>query len=214
MTRREAENHPHRFSAEGDFIERLEGPERSALIPRDVIIPRMHLTESDTLADLGSGIGYFSLPIAKLVKSVISVDLEPKMHEVLSSRMRAEGTNNIDMLRASITDLPIAGGSVDRVLAAFVYHEVDNPKGLMSEAFRVLRKDGVLTIIDFQKRETVIGPPMSERKTPEQVIRSAPKGFESDERDESEVYYQLSFRKGFQRPGRDSDPSPELDRLG
>jgi ubiquinone/menaquinone biosynthesis C-methylase UbiE len=189
------ETHPHRFSAEGDFIERLEGPERSALIPREVIIPRMGLGRGDTLVDLGSGVGFFSVPISKKVGRVISIDLEPKMHEVLSSRIRADGLDNIDLLKAEITDIPLADASVDHVLAAFVYHEVDSPRELMVEGARVLRERGVMTVIDFQKKDTPVGPPVAERKSPAQVIRSAPKGMEMVSRFDSDVYYQLAFRR-------------------
>lgn len=195
MTKRNAENRSHRFSAKGDFIERLEGRERIALIPREVIIPRMRLKRSETLVDLGSGIGYFSLPMAKRVKLVISVDIEPKMHEVLSSRIRAGAVKNIEPLRAEITNLPIADASVDHVLVAFVYHEIKDRKRLMAEASRVLKNRGILTVVDFEKRETSIGPPVEERKTPAQVIRSAPMNLRIVSRYSSEVFYQLEFEK-------------------
>jgi ubiquinone/menaquinone biosynthesis C-methylase UbiE len=187
--------HAHRFSAEGDLIERLEGPERSALLPREVIIPRMELGGGETLVDLGSGVGFFSIPISKKVGRVISIDIEPKMHEVLSSRIRADGLGNIDLIRAEITDIPLADASVDRVLAAFVYHELDSPRELMVEGARVLRDGGVMTVIDFQKKDTPIGPPVAERKSPAQVIRSAPRSMEMVSRFDSDVYYQLAFRR-------------------
>jgi ubiquinone/menaquinone biosynthesis C-methylase UbiE len=194
MAKHKAKARPHRFSAEGDFIERLEGPERRAAIPREEIIPRMNLNRDDTLVDLGSGVGYFSVPIAKRVKTVVSVDLEPKMHEILSSRILGDEIENIELLRAEITDLPIADDSVDHVLAAFVYHEVEAPRRLMNESARVLRLGGTLTVLDFQKRETSIGPPLSERKTPRQVVRSSPKSLVLESTHETEVFYMLVFR--------------------
>jgi ubiquinone/menaquinone biosynthesis C-methylase UbiE len=187
--------HSRRFSAEGDFVERLEGPERRAAIPTGEIVPRMGLRSNDTIVDLGAGIGYFSIPIAERVKRVISVDLEPKMLEILSSRIRTSGIQGVEPIRAEITSLPIADGSVDAVLAAFVYHEVDDRKMLMAEASRVLRSGGAITVIDFQKRETAIGPPVSERKTPKDVLRSVPEGLSLVEKHETDVYYQLEFRK-------------------
>lgn len=195
MSKSAKENHPHRFSAEGDFIERLEGLERRAAIPREEIIPRMNLKKDDTLVDLGSGIGYFSIPIAERVGKVVSVDLEPKMLEVLSSRIRNSGVRNVELLNAEITRLPIASGSIDHVLAAFVYHEVDNPKELMAESSRILRKGGFLTVLDFQKRETSIGPPVSERKTPKQVLSSSPKSLVLQSVREYDVFYILRFMK-------------------
>ena len=195
MPQRGSGAHPHRFSAEGDFIERLEGPERSALIPREAILPRMRLEKSHTLVDLGSGIGYFSIPISSLVKRVVAVDLEPKMHEVLAARIRERSLRNIDLLRAQITALPILDSSVEHVLAAFVYHEVDSPRDLMAEGARILRTRSAMTVIDFQKRETSIGPPVSERKTPDQIRRSAPRSLTLRSIFETDVFYMLRFAK-------------------
>lgn len=155
----------------------------------------MGLGAEDTLVDLGSGVGFFSIPISRRVGRVISIDLEPKMHEVLASRVRSDALDNIDLLRAEITEIPLADASVDHVLAAFVYHEVDSPSDLMSEGARVLRERGLLTVIDFQKKDTPIGPPVSERKTPEEVIRSAQKHMAMRARYDSDVFYQLEFRR-------------------
>ena len=173
----------------------MEGPERRAAIPREEIIPRMGLRSTDTVVDLGAGSGYFSIPMADRVSRVVSVDLEPKMLEVLSSRLHGNGIQRVELLKAEITNLPIADESVDAVLAAFVYHEVASRKKLMSEASRVLRVGGFLTVIDFQKRETAMGPPVSERKTPTEVIKSSPSNLCLAQRHEAEVYYQLRFTK-------------------
>jgi len=184
-----------RFSAEGDFLDRLEGPERMAAIPRDEILPRMVLSRTQTVVDLGAGSGYFSLPIAERVRRVISVDLEPKMLGVLAQRIRLSGILNIDLLRAEITHIPVKDDSADHVLAAFVYHEVDRPTRLMFESSRVLRPGGILTVLDFQKKETAIGPPVSERKTPTQAIRSAPDELHLHSMHEADVYYQIELVK-------------------
>jgi len=187
--------HGQRFSAEGDFFDRLEGPERMAAVPRDEIFPRMILSKTQSVVDLGAGTGYFSLPIAERVRRVISIDLEPKMLDVLSQRIRLAKIPNIDLLRAEITRIPLSDDSVDRVLAAFVYHEVGRPARLMFESSRVLKPGGTLTVLDFQRKETAIGPPVSERKTPTQVIRSAPDELELHSMHEADVYYQIELVK-------------------
>jgi ubiquinone/menaquinone biosynthesis C-methylase UbiE len=187
--------HGHRFSAEGDFLDRLEGPERMAAIPRDEILPRMILGRNHTVVDLGAGTGYFSLPIAEKVRRVISIDLEPKMLDVLGQRIRLAGVPNIELLRAEATHIPLADDSMNHVLAAFVYHEVDRPARLMFESSRVLKPGGILTVLDFQKKETTIGPPVSERKTPTQVIRSAPDELHLHSMHEADVYYQIELVK-------------------
>ena len=187
--------HGHKFSAEGDFLERLEGPERMAAIPRDEILPRMGLSRTQTVVDLGAGSGYFSLPLAERVRRVVSIDVEPKMLGVLDQRIRLAGISNIDLVRGEITHIPIVDDSMDHVLAAFVYHEVDRPARLMFESMRVLKPGGSVTVLDFQKKETVIGPPINDRKTSAQVVRSAPDELRLESMHDADVYYQLEFRK-------------------
>ena len=147
------------------------------------------------MVDLGAGSGYFSLPIADKVRKVISVDLEPKMLSVLAERIRLAGIQNIELIRGEITHIPLSDDSVDQVLAAFVYHEVSRPSRLMFESSRVLKPGGTLTVLDFQKHETAIGPPVSERKTPTQVTHSAPDELQLRAMHEAEVYYQMELVK-------------------
>jgi len=172
-----------------------------AAVPRDEIIPKMYLTPVQTLVDLGCGSGYFSLPIAKKVRRVISIDLEPKMIEVLGQRVRLGSIPNVELIRAEITQIPLVDDSVDRVLAAFVFHEVNRPARLMFESCRVLKPGGMMTIIDFQKKETPIGPPVSERKTPTQVVKSSPDELHLHSMHEADVYYQMEFVKRPQTSG-------------
>jgi ubiquinone/menaquinone biosynthesis C-methylase UbiE len=186
---------PHRFSAEGDFVSRLEGPERRKAIPAGSVIKNMHPSGKEKVVDLGAGIGYFSIPLSSVVKEVLAVDMEPKMLEILRGRVRERGIPNIVPMRADMLRLPLPDGSADRVLAAFVYHEVESQKKLIGEAARILRPKGRLTIIDFQKKETPMGPPVEERKPPEHVKRTAAKAFQLAQDIEEDVYYQLEFEK-------------------
>jgi ubiquinone/menaquinone biosynthesis C-methylase UbiE len=183
--------HEHRFSAEGDFIERLEGLERRESIPIEVILLKLGLGRDDVVADLGAGIGYFTFPVAREVREVIAIDMEPKMLEIISKRVRERDADNVRVLRGEITELPLAGSSIGHVLAAFIYHEVDSQERLIGECARVLRRHGSLSVIDFQKRDTPFGPPVKERKKPEDVLRTSSKWFTLVSRFETEIFYQL-----------------------
>ena len=195
LFRGEVASTPHRFSASEGFVERLEGEERRRAIPVERILPILQLSRSTTLLDIGAGIGYFSIPISKEIKSVIALDLEPKMFEVLSGRIESLGVSNIHLLRGDMLSLPLADGFVDHVFAAFVYHEVASTSKLIHECCRVLRSHGRLTILDFQKKETGIGPPVSERKTPAQVLRAVSGKFKLLSRTDEDIYYILNLAK-------------------
>ena len=194
-TRRGTRKATHRFSASGDFVERLEGPERRKAIPKEDIVPKLGLSKRDIVVDLGAGIGYFTSPMAERASEVICIDIEPQMLSILASRMRGLGAGNVRLIRGEMTALPIADSSIDLVLAAFVYHEVADHAKLMDECARVLKLSGHLVVIDFQKRRTTIGPPVSERKTPAHVLRTARSTFRLDARYETDVFYMLHLAR-------------------
>lgn len=176
-------------------MSRLEGSERRRLIPKDEVVAFLGLTRKDLLLDLGAGIGYFSIPASKRAGSVIALDMEPKMLEVFANRIAKNRLANIELVRGDIGALPMTHASAGHILAAFVYHEVPSPKKFMRECARVLSSGDHLTIVDFQKRETPIGPPVEERKTPREVLRTASEEFEIESRRETDVYYALKLRK-------------------
>jgi len=186
---------PHKFEPRDDFVERLEGAERAAALPLDKIVPAMSLAGSDTVVDLGSGTGYFSLPMSRLVKRVVSLDIEPKMVRYLRGRLKSEGAENAEPVQADVMTPPIASEVAGHVLAAFIYHEVRSPRLLLRECARILVPSGRLTVIDFQKRETGFGPPVRDRVTPEEVVTVAQDFFALTWRRDTDVYYQLELIK-------------------
>lgn len=184
-------NKAHKFEASEGFVKHLEARRKS--IPPEDIVGRMALSGAETVVDLGAGIGYFSVPLASMAGELVAIDSEPKMLSILSERAHPSGPGSISLVLGDIVALPLADGSVDHVFAAFVYHEVADQSELMSEAARVLRPMGRLTVVDFQKRMSGDGPPIWVKKKPEHVERSASPWFKATTRFETHVYYQLGF---------------------
>ena len=186
----------HRFDPSSNPLERLEGRERREAVPAEDVVGRLGLQSRHTVLDLGIGTGYFALPMAARAGWVLGVDIEPKMLSILSDRLRQGGAGNISLLRADMLGLPLVDGSVDRILAAFVYHEVDDKTALVRECARALVPGGSLTVVDFQKHSTApLGPPVSIRRTSAHVIRMASQAFSLKSDFRTEVYYQLQFTK-------------------
>lgn len=187
--------HSHKFEADGDFMGHLEGEERQSKIPAVEVVQRMGLSGDETVVDLGAGTGYFTFPIAKRSHRVVAVDIEPKMISVLNKRISESGAANVQPLEAEMTSVPLPDASADRILAAFVYHEVDSQERLLKECHRLLRPSGKLTVIDFQKRLTGDGPPIWVRKKPKHVLATAGSMFKLVGRHDTKVFYQLELEK-------------------
>ncbi len=157
---------PNRFK--GDFS-RLESEERKKILPVGHILQEMNIQRGDTLLDFGCGIGYFSIPALDFVGdegSVIAVDVSIDMLQELGKR--ADYRKNLKIVHAD----SLIGLTANIILLSMVLHEVDNPKEFLQICFAVLKPHGRIIVIDWQKKETgLMGPPVEERLTKEEVIQ-------------------------------------------
>jgi|SRR3989338_2556399 len=125
------------------------------------------------IADFGCGYGTFTIPVAQIVRGkVYALDIEQEM--VRETKRKAEERNlgNVEIiLRDFISEgSGLKNESVDYVMLFNILH-LDNPGRLLSEAYRILRKEGKLGIIHWNYDSTTPrGPPMEIRPQPEQCI--------------------------------------------
>lgn len=74
----------------------------------------------------------------------VGVDLSPSMLARASSRARAVGIADVELVRADATDTPLASGSADLFLSFWGLHCFPDPAAAISEAARVLAPGGRL----------------------------------------------------------------------
>jgi ubiquinone/menaquinone biosynthesis C-methylase UbiE len=102
--------------------------------------------------DIGSGMGYFSIPMAKLVGregKVICVDLQAKMLSSLRKRAKNAGVLESIEIRQATPDSLLLGDiadTADFVLTFAVVHEIPDQARLFSEIYAVLKSGGQLLI--------------------------------------------------------------------
>lgn len=133
------------------------------------ILPKFLTRSNLTIVDLGCGAGYFTIPAAKMLHNghVYAVDqLEEMVHTTLN-RARAEALTNMEGMVAAATHLPIPTASVDAVLMSMVFHHVDEPAQTLDEIRRVLKPNGILFIVEWDRVDTEFGPPMQIRLRPD-----------------------------------------------
>jgi SAM-dependent methyltransferase len=109
-----------------------------------------YVREGMTVLEVGPGMGYFSLPLARLVGQtgkVICVDVQKRMLRKLERRaIRAGLMDRIVPVHAAEDSLRIDGyeGRVDFALAFSVVHEAPDQAGLMAQIHRALKPGGLL----------------------------------------------------------------------
>ena len=184
------EQNPSQFPASERH--RLVNEDRRRRQPVDIIIERMGVVKGETVADLGAGIGYISIPLAEAGAEVIALDFQQEMLDGI--RERDGGSERIRLVRSELPEIPLPDASVDRVLMVNVFHEVSDKRRLAEEISRVLRKDGRITDVDWQARQTERGPPMHERVPMSEVPGHFP-GFKLVKGYDDENYYHLEMQR-------------------
>ncbi|MGL9621717.1 class I SAM-dependent methyltransferase [Bradyrhizobium sp. U531] len=114
------------------------------------------LSSSSRVLDLGAGTGLFSIPLARSVRYVLSVDpCDEMLHE---GRRKAEalGVNNIEFLVSRSEDLNEAASSFDIATIANSFNWMDRPR-VLGKLARTLRPDGCIAIINSEYEESEPG---------------------------------------------------------
>jgi len=102
----------------------------------------------------GCGMGYFTLPIARMTGPegrVVAVDLQAKMIEGLVRRARRAGLlERIEAIVCDDSDLGFTdrAGLIDIALAIHVLHEVRDQQRFLEQVFDALRPGGRLLILE------------------------------------------------------------------
>lgn len=157
--------------------------ERAKMLPAEKILSRFGLKQGQHLADLGCGRGYFTLKAAELVGSqgkIMAVDIEPERLQSLHQSAQEQGiAEQIKTLLAQGESIPLENGSTEIALISNVLHELNDPLNYLRDTHRILKDNGEVWIIEWQKKETPMGPPLDERRSVEEWIALAEQaGFE------------------------------------
>ena len=117
------------------------------------------------VADIGCGPGYFTVPIAKYLfdGKVFALDIQTEMLDATRGALEKLHLTNVDIMRSKETKLPLEDESLDGALLSFVLQEATNPKALLKDTRRCLKKSGWLAILEWHKREMDDGPPVEQR---------------------------------------------------
>jgi ubiquinone/menaquinone biosynthesis C-methylase UbiE len=101
--------------------------------------------------DVGPGMGYFTVPMAKLVGTegeVIAADLQQQMLDGVDSRAFRAGVQErvkLHLVKAESLNIP---EPIDFCLAFWMVHEVPDRAHLLNEISESLKKDGLFLMVE------------------------------------------------------------------
>lgn len=161
--------HQHDFVDASKWAGVFDDPKRDEWQKPHQVIEALELAPDATVADIGSGTGYFTVRLSHFVPKgrVYGVDIEPKMVQYLAERAEKSGLHNITAI-AGKTDDPMLPTPVDRVLLVDTYHHIGSREAYFAHLRISLKPNARVAIIDFNAQSPV-GPPVSDRLSPAQV---------------------------------------------
>src|SRR5262245_48976631 len=112
-----------------------------ALVP---LIPRAR-----RVADIGTGTGGMLPLLSEIAESIVAVDLSKEMPSRTRPRTKSLGLDNVEFLKADLSDLPLDDACVDAAFATLVLHHAPNPAAAVREMTRILRPGGSLVVVDL-----------------------------------------------------------------
>jgi len=120
----------------------------------DQIIETIALKPGQSVADIGSGGGYFSLRFAKIVGQkgkVYAIDTNPDFLEFIKKSAKDEGLNNIIPKLVSEDRLDLPKKSLDFIFMRNVTHHLPNRTKYFRELKELLKPDGKIVVIEYKK---------------------------------------------------------------
>ncbi len=156
----------------------LDSHERRQTFPPENILSMLPLTTAQTVADIGCGTGYFTIPLAERLTSgkVYALDISEEMLKALRGKLEKSPHDNIVLLKSDEKKLPLKAESLDGAIMVCVLHEAaEDRKDFLNKVFGLLKPDGWLAVVEWVKKEMTVGPPLSERLDMNEAIALAPK---------------------------------------
>lgn len=134
----------------------LERSEREMEEMPDAALDAIGIKPGMVVADVGAGVGYFTLRLAARVGDtgrVVATDVQPEMLALLRQRAASKKIQNIKTLLGSESDPKLPPSTFDLILMVDVYHELSQPQRMLQRLGAALKPDGRLVLLEYRKED-------------------------------------------------------------
>ena len=133
-------------------------PDRDKEELPDELIQALHIQPGATVADIGSGTGYFTWRLAQQVGPkgrVYAVDVQQSMLDETRKTVEGHTLTNVEYLLANDTSPRLPERSVDLAFIAYAYHEFAEPESTMLAIRRALKPGGRVLVLEYAKESNM-----------------------------------------------------------
>ena len=156
-----------------DTREQEEQPEQ--------MLDALKIPEGATVADVGAGVGYTSLRLAKRVGpkgKVYATDLQPEMIAMLKENAIQAGATNVKPLLCTTKETKLPDGQIDIIVMVDVYHECPDPALTLRGMRKALKPGGRLVLVEFREEDPEVPINPEHKMSLKQARREVePQGF-------------------------------------
>lgn len=154
----------HKFDVKNRH--KLDNERRRKMLPPEKTLIRLGLHAGDIMADIGCGIGYFSIPATKIVQGsgkVFALDVLPEMLQEVETKAKENSCFNIETVLTEENNFMLEEGKISFAFICNVLHETENLVEFLTQVKKIISSKGKIAIIDWQKIDTEDGPPLEHR---------------------------------------------------
>jgi ubiquinone/menaquinone biosynthesis C-methylase UbiE len=126
-------------------------PARRLVMPVRRTLKRFSVGRGQTVLEVGPGPGYYTLEAASMVGPtgrLLCLDIQRGMIDLLSARLAERGVENVGLIVADATHLPLRDACVGTAFLVTVLGEVPRPEAALRELRRVLGDGGNLGLTE------------------------------------------------------------------
>ena len=162
----------HSFADAEAWVERFESADRDAWQMPDRVVEALDLRPGMSIADIGSGTGYFARRFATAVGpagTVYAADIEPGMAVYVRNRADADGQRNLVPVLASSDDPRLPDFAVDLVFICNTWHHIQDRVDYARRLAADLAPGGRMAIVDFLPGDLPVGPGPEQKLSAKEV---------------------------------------------
>ncbi len=140
-----------------EYIARMDRPERVVNLMVDEVVAALDLQPGEVVADIGSGSGAFSIPMARAIGpsgTLYAVDIDQDMLDFVVERARDAGLGNVRPVLGEFDDPLLPVEDVDVAFLHRTLHMIEHRQAYLNALTKYMAPDGRMVIIE-RGREAV-----------------------------------------------------------